>query len=77
MQPIGGLAEQPAGDTAAAVGGLDVQVADVGEAVLGDQAAGVTALLDLQVPDRLVVEQGGRAGAVDPQRAGSGQSGQR
>jgi hypothetical protein len=29
------------------VGRLDVQVFDVGEAVLGDEAAGVAALLDL------------------------------
>ncbi len=47
VEPVGGLADQPAGDAAATVGRLDVQVFDVGEAVLGDEAAGVAALLDL------------------------------
>jgi hypothetical protein len=59
------------------VGGLDVQVADVGGAVLGEQAAGVTALLDLQVADRPAVQQGGEAGAVGPEGAGDGQPGHR
>ncbi len=46
VEPVGGLADQPAMPRRW-LGRLAVQVCDVGEAVLGDEAAGVAALLDL------------------------------
>jgi len=76
-QPLGGLAEQPGPDAAAAVGRPDVQVADVGPPGVPGHPFSVRQGVNLDVADHLLAEQGGQAAAVDPDRTARRQPGQR
>jgi len=67
-RPVGRLPEQPGGDAAAAVGLVDVEVADVGPAAeVGEPPALGQVGVDLDVADRLVVQRPVQPGAVDPE----------
>jgi selenocysteine-specific elongation factor len=76
-QPVGGLAEQPGPDAAAAVGRQDVQVADVGPPGVPGKPFAFLQGLDLDVADHLLAEHGRQAAAVDPDRTARRQVGQR
>jgi hypothetical protein len=66
-QPVRRLADQPGGHAAAAVGLVDVEVADVGPAGEVGQAPALGQVgVDLDVADDLVVDDPGQPGAVDP-----------
>jgi hypothetical protein len=77
-QPVGGLPDQPGGDPAAAVGLVDVEVADVGPAAQVGQAPALGKIrLDLDEPDALLAEAGRQPGAALPDRPVQGQPVQR
>jgi hypothetical protein len=76
-QPLRGVPQQPAADSAPAVALVDSEVADVGEAALNRVPLGLVEHVDLDVRDGRPVEVRGEAGAVDADEPADPQPGQR